>query len=56
MGLIRAEKNGRSTILTTTKEFARYFGLKSNDPKEIKETLRKYMQKNAKLEEYLEKS
>ncbi len=42
LGLIKAEKKGRSTILTTTKEFATYFGLDSNDPKKIKETLLKY--------------
>jgi len=42
LGFVRAEKKGRSTILTTTKEFAAYFGLEANDPKKIKEALRKY--------------
>jgi segregation and condensation protein B len=53
MGLVRAEKEGRSTILTTTKEFATYFGLKSSDPAEIKEMLKKYSEKDARLEKYL---
>ena len=39
LGFIRAEKKGRSTILTTTESFARYFGLKSSDPEEIRKVL-----------------
>ncbi|RLI78800.1 SMC-Scp complex subunit ScpB [Archaeoglobales archaeon] len=54
MGLIRAEKKGKSSILTTTKEFAIYFGLKSDKPEDIKEFLKNYAKKDAKLEEYFE--
>ncbi len=43
MGFVKAEKRGRSTVLTTTKEFASYFGIASDDPKEIKEALRRYI-------------
>ncbi len=39
LGLIKSEKKGRSRVLTTTRYFAKYFGLKSNDPEEIKEIL-----------------
>ncbi|RLI81122.1 SMC-Scp complex subunit ScpB [Archaeoglobales archaeon] len=42
MGFIKTEKKGRSTILTTTKEFATYFGFEGNDPNKIKEVLRKH--------------
>lgn len=43
-GLIKAEKRGRSTILTTTEEFATYFGLDSAEPEKIKEALRGYLE------------
>lgn len=43
-GLIKAEKKGRSTILTTTEEFATYFGLDSAEPEKIKEVLRSYLE------------
>jgi len=43
-GLIKAEKKGRSTILTTTKEFAIYFGLSSAEPDKIKEALKSYLE------------
>jgi len=36
LGFIKVEKKGRSTILTTTENFSRYFGLKSSDPEEIR--------------------
>ncbi len=39
LNLISAEKKGRATILKTTENFARYFGLKSNDPEEIRKIL-----------------
>jgi|Deesub1362A_J573_1020465.scaffolds.fasta_scaffold02552_8 segregation and condensation protein B len=44
IGFIRAEKvkGQRSTILTTTEDFATYFGLQSTDPEEIKNALRNY--------------
>ena len=43
-GLIKAEKKGRSTILTTTEEFATYFGLESAEPEKIKEALKGYIE------------
>ena len=43
-GLIKAEKKGRSTILTTTEEFATYFGLDTGEPEKIKEVLRSYFE------------
>ncbi|NOY11045.1 MAG: SMC-Scp complex subunit ScpB [Archaeoglobi archaeon] len=52
MGFISEEKKGRATILRTTKNFAIYFGLKSSDPEEIKETLLRIVKKDRKLEEY----
>ena len=39
LGLIKSEKKGRSRILTTTRYFAKYFGLKSSDPEEIRKML-----------------
>ncbi len=42
-GFVKAEKKGRSTILTTTEEFATYFGLESSDPEKIKEVLKNYL-------------
>jgi len=43
-GLVKAEKKGRSTILTTTEEFATYFGLKSSEPEKIKEALKSFFE------------
>ncbi len=40
MGLIKAEKKGRTKVLTTTKDFAVYFGLNTDDPEEIKRLLK----------------
>lgn len=42
-GFVKAEKKGRSTILTTTEEFATYFGLESSEPEKIKEVLKNYL-------------
>jgi len=53
MGLIKAEKKGRTRLLRTTKKFALYFGLKSNDPEEIREFLRKAVKKDSALEKYI---
>lgn len=54
MGFIKAEKRGRTSVLTTTKEFAKYFGLKSSNPEEIREFLRKYAaKKDSALEKYI---
>ena len=55
MGFISEEKKGRSTILRTTKNFAVYFGLKSSEPEEIRETLMNIVKRDRKLEEYLGK-
>jgi segregation and condensation protein B len=41
LGLIKSEKKGRSRVLTTTRYFAKYFGLKSSDPEEIRRMLSK---------------
>jgi segregation and condensation protein B len=43
LGFIKAEKKGRTKVLTTTKEFAVYFGLKTDKPEEIKEILKAYL-------------
>jgi len=43
-GFVKAEKRGRSTILTTTEEFARYFGLESSEPEKIREALKDYLE------------
>ncbi len=43
-GLVKAEKKGRSTILTTTEEFATYFGLQSSQPEKIKEALKSFFE------------
>jgi segregation and condensation protein B len=45
MGLIKSEKKGKTRILTTTKEFATYFGLKSGSQEEIKNFLQKAAKK-----------
>jgi segregation and condensation protein B len=44
--LVKAEKRGRSTVLTTTEAFASYFGFESKDPEEIKEKLKDFLEKN----------
>ncbi len=53
LGFVNVEKKGKNTILTTTKLFADYFGLKSADPEEIRKTLSKYVKRDAKLEDFL---
>jgi len=40
LGFIKAEKKGRTKVLTTTKDFAVYFGLNTDDPEEIKKLLK----------------
>ncbi len=55
MGFISEEKKGRSTILRTTKNFAIYFGLKSSEPEEIKQTLMSIVKRDKKLEEYMDR-
>ncbi len=53
LGFINVERKGKSTILTTTKLFAEYFGLKSSDPEEIRKILSKYAKRDAKLEDFM---
>ena len=48
MEFISAKKEGRSTILTTTKNFAKYFGLKFSSPDEIKKVLKEYIKNDKK--------
>ncbi len=48
---INVKKEGRSTILTTTKNFAKYFGLKISNPNEIKRILKEYVRDEIKLKE-----
>ncbi len=40
LGLIKAEKKGKTKVLTTTEGFIRYFGLKAKSVEEVKEILR----------------
>ncbi len=40
LGLIQAEKEGRTKIITTTKNFAEYFGLDFDDPDFVKRVLK----------------
>lgn len=41
LGLIKAEKKGRTKILTTTDAFLRYFGLSAGSIEDVKEILRR---------------
>ncbi len=52
LDFIHVEKRGRGSILRTTENFARYFGLKSNDPEEIRKILLGF-DKSRSLEEYV---
>ncbi len=45
LGFVKAEKKGRTKILTTTKDFAVYFGLDTDDPEEIKKLLKSDLEK-----------
>lgn len=38
-GLVKATKHGRTKMLTTTRAFAEYFRLETNDPRVIKKTI-----------------
>jgi|Deesub1362A_J573_1020465.scaffolds.fasta_scaffold00292_30 segregation and condensation protein B len=46
LGLIKGNKKGRSKLLSTTKQFSDYFGLKSNSPEDIKAFLKNYASAN----------
>ncbi len=51
LGFVNTRKAGKTRVLTTTKKFAEYFGLKGKDPKSVREFLRKAT--SGKLEKYL---
>jgi len=53
LGLIKAGKKGRTKLLKTTKRFAVYFGLKSDNPEEIREFLRKATKEDSTLIRYI---
>ncbi len=53
MGFVKAEKSGKTKILTTTRKFAEYFGLKAGDPESVKEFLKKAARRDAELEKYI---
>ena len=53
MGFIKAEKSGKTKILTTTRKFAEYFGIKAGDPESVKEFLRRAAKRDAELEKYI---
>ncbi len=50
LGFIKTEKSGKTKIITTTKKFAEYFGIKTDKPEEVKKFL---IKKDSKLENYL---
>ncbi len=45
--LIKMEKKGRSTVLTTTEAFASYFGFDSKDPEAVKEKLKDFFKEKS---------
>ncbi len=49
MGFVKAEKKGRTKVLTTTKDFAVYFGLKVDSPEEVKRALKSDLEKYIKI-------
>jgi len=53
MGFVKAEKSGKTKILTTTRKFAEYFGIKAGDPESVKEFLRRAAKRDAELEKYI---
>ncbi len=53
LGFIKAEKSGKTKILTTTRKFAEYFGLKSGSPEDVREFLRRAAKRDAELEKYI---
>jgi segregation and condensation protein B len=53
-GFVKAKPSGRTRILSTTKEFAIYFGLRSNNPEEIRNFLKKAAKTDSVLERYIE--
>jgi segregation and condensation protein B len=52
LGFIQVEKSGKTKIITTTKKFAEYFGLKAADPEYVKEFLLKASKRSG-LEKYI---
>jgi segregation and condensation protein B len=53
-GFVKAKKSGRTSILSTTREFAIYFGLESTNPEEIRNFLKKAARTDSELEKYIE--
>jgi len=54
LGFVKAKKTGRTRILSTTKEFAIYFGLESTNPEDIRNFLKKAAKTDSELEKYIE--
>ncbi|HID43979.1 MAG TPA: SMC-Scp complex subunit ScpB [Archaeoglobaceae archaeon] len=54
IGFVRTKKAGRTSILSTTKEFAIYFGLDSTNPEDIRSFLRNAAKTDSELEKYIE--
>ncbi|AGK60782.1 segregation and condensation protein B [Archaeoglobus sulfaticallidus PM70-1] len=51
IGFIETRKEGRSKIITTTKYFAKYYGLEKSDPEYVREFFSE-LQKKGKLSDY----
>jgi len=54
LGFVNSKRSGRTSILSTTREFAIYFGLNSNNPEDIREFLRKAAKSDSILERYID--
>ena len=53
LGFIKLDPSGRTKIITTTKKFAEYFGLKSSNPESVKKFLANAAKRDARLEKYI---
>ncbi len=53
LGFIRLEPSGRTKVITTTRKFAEYFGLKSSNPESVKKFLANAAKRDARLEKYI---
>lgn len=54
LGFVKSKKSGKTRLLSTTKEFALYFGLNSNNPEDIRDFLKKAAKSDSELEKYIE--
>lgn len=54
LGFVKSKRSGKTRILSTTKEFALYFGLSSNNPEDIRDFLKKAAKSDSELEKYVE--